>query len=214
MNMKIIAGMLGVVSLLTAGLANASTVSVSPAAVTAVPGGSFAATVQADFSDVVGGTSGGGFQLTWETTLLTLNEGASGVSSEISTVLLNQFINNGGDAGFTIITVNAAAGTLDFSFTLCPLLSPCDALSVFPVFDLTFDVSVAANGQTPLGLGINAINDPWFQDDGATTIDPAYIGATVDVSAVPVPASVWLLGSGLLGLVGVARRRRLDTVQS
>ena len=29
-----------------------------------------------------------------------------------------------------------------------------------------------------------------------------------DVSAVPVPAAVWLFGSGLLALVGVARRRR------
>ena len=29
-----------------------------------------------------------------------------------------------------------------------------------------------------------------------------------DVSAVPVPAAVWLFGSGLLGLIGVARRRR------
>jgi len=29
-----------------------------------------------------------------------------------------------------------------------------------------------------------------------------------DVAPIPVPAAVWLFGSGLLGLVGVARRRR------
>jgi hypothetical protein len=32
----------------------------------------------------------------------------------------------------------------------------------------------------------------------------------VDVAAVPVPAAVWLFGSGLLGLVGVARRKRVS----
>ena len=31
---------------------------------------------------------------------------------------------------------------------------------------------------------------------------------TTSVSAVPVPAAVWLFGSGLLGLVGVARRKK------
>jgi len=30
----------------------------------------------------------------------------------------------------------------------------------------------------------------------------------VDIKVVPVPAAVWLFGSGLLGLVGIARRRR------
>jgi len=29
-----------------------------------------------------------------------------------------------------------------------------------------------------------------------------------DVSAVPVPAAAWLFGSGLIGLLGVARQRR------
>ncbi len=32
-------------------------------------------------------------------------------------------------------------------------------------------------------------------------------GSVATVSAVPVPAAVWLFGSGLLGLVGVARRK-------
>lgn len=30
----------------------------------------------------------------------------------------------------------------------------------------------------------------------------------MDVSAIPVPAAVWLFGSGLLGLVGMARRKK------
>jgi len=30
---------------------------------------------------------------------------------------------------------------------------------------------------------------------------------TMDVTAVPVPAAAWLFASGLLGLVGIARRK-------
>jgi len=33
-------------------------------------------------------------------------------------------------------------------------------------------------------------------------------GADLPPPAVPVPAAVWLFGSGLLGLVGVARRKK------
>jgi hypothetical protein len=35
-----------------------------------------------------------------------------------------------------------------------------------------------------------------------------YDNVSLAPSAVPVPAAVWLFGSGLLGLVGVARRRK------
>ena len=47
--------------------------------------------------------------------------------------------------------------------------------------------------------------------DGGSTVSNKkqfYINK-LDVTAVPVPATVWLFGSGLLGLVGIARRRRI-----
>lgn len=50
---------------------------------------------------------------------------------------------------------------------------------------------------------------------GYGMLDGAFVGfnanfdfVTPDMSAVPVPAAVWLFGSGLLGLVGVARRKK------
>jgi hypothetical protein len=49
-------------------------------------------------------------------------------------------------------------------------------------------------------------------DDGSTNFgNVAYtlnLQGTITPSAVPVPAAVWLFGSGLLGLVGVARRKK------
>lgn len=42
----------------------------------------------------------------------------------------------------------------------------------------------------------------YTQWDFAVSVDPAHVGA------VPVPAAVWLFGSGLIGLVGVARRKK------
>jgi hypothetical protein len=47
-------------------------------------------------------------------------------------------------------------------------------------------------------------------NSGRWVVDPtlgrvSYVG---EVSAVPVPAAMWLFGSGLLGLVGISRRRK------
>jgi hypothetical protein len=45
--------------------------------------------------------------------------------------------------------------------------------------------------------------------DGTRTLDfISPTGHSLYVSAVPVPAAVWLFGSGLLGLAGIARRRK------
>jgi len=35
-----------------------------------------------------------------------------------------------------------------------------------------------------------------------------YASGGQPINAVPLPAAVWLFGSGLLGLVGLARRRK------
>ena len=35
-----------------------------------------------------------------------------------------------------------------------------------------------------------------------------YDNIVIDVAPVPVPAAVWLFGSGLIGLIGIARRRK------
>lgn len=51
------------------------------------------------------------------------------------------------------------------------------------------------------GNGYDATNATWsFSANDAT----AY---SMSVTAVPVPAAVWLFGSGLLGLIGMARRK-------
>ena len=46
-------------------------------------------------------------------------------------------------------------------------------------------------------------------DDNWGNTDRIYVTnfSITEVSAVPVPAAVWLFGSGLLGLIGIARRR-------
>jgi hypothetical protein len=47
-----------------------------------------------------------------------------------------------------------------------------------------------------------------YEDDGFTqTLSGTWDSASFQMTPVPVPAAVWLLGSGLLGLVGVARRK-------
>ena len=71
----------------------------------------------------------------------------------------------------------------------------------------------------PDGIG-NNINQPYFQNSAtfsftgltgvtsATQLTSVVLSfGTAPETVVPIPAAVWLFGSGLLGLIGIARRR-------
>lgn len=62
------------------------------------------------------------------------------------------------------------------------------------------DVSGGATLQLKVGCGA--------VDGCSASADFDNITMTTEVSAIPVPAAVWLFGSGLLGLVGVARKKK------
>lgn len=68
-------------------------------------------------------------------------------------------------------------------------------------------------GDFTLGAGVEAYTLQFAAVCGAAatcTADYYFdnVSITADVNPVPVPAAVWLFGSGLLGLIGVARRKK------
>jgi hypothetical protein len=73
------------------------------------------------------------------------------------------------------------------------------------------DIGVALSSVFPLTAGMLSGSEPWSfyvfgtNSDGLT----GYVAqlAAANTAPVPVPAAVWMLGSALIGLVGVSRRR-------
>lgn len=95
--------------------------------------------------------------------------------------------------GTMYFTVGAGqiAGTIDFAW------GSSSGIRVVNVWDVNADGSLTAT----MVPGMENGPFPNFSAAFNLTSPGLY-------SAVPVPAAVWLLGSGLVGLVGVARRRK------
>lgn len=108
--------------------------------------------------------------------------------------------NGAGDANayITILEQTAGFGTMfndEFNYTGLPGDSSWGGGSI----DVT--ILPAFEGEL-LQIGFST-ETTGFQDTGII-----YDNLNFDAAAVPVPAAVWLFGSGVLGLVGVARRRK------
>ena len=200
MKKKLTSGLLGIAALLMANQSSAATISVTPAVNNVTVNDVFTLTVAGDFSStedvLIGGTLGGSVELSWDSAQVQLNETVASINASLSA---NGFLTGNLDPAQSIfitassLRVDAIAG----SFFGAP-----------PTFNLfSFDLEALSppvpNGDVIIVNG-TVLTDGWEIPLGRT-VD--FTNAEINVSAVPVPAAAWLFGSGLIGLVGIARRR-------
>ena len=102
----------------------------------------------------------------------------------------------------SIVKIDSATGVVDQVFvgTFGPALTGN--------FDIaTIDFNVIGGTGTTIAVNQNCGGCVW-SGPSSSDIPVTYVDGQVSVAAVPVPAAVWLMGSGLIGLVGIGRRTR------
>lgn len=82
-----------------------------------------------------------------------------------------------------------------------------------------FDLAdlIGTGDVTNLSVGVNTFGSSFLTNDGLDFVEVTgfaeasnvTVEVTYEYSVVPVPAAAWLFGSGLLGLVSLARRKRV-----
>jgi len=71
----------------------------------------------------------------------------------------------------------------------------------------SIDFTAMTDGISLLTLSEYDLN-PWAS--GGSLINPDFVNTQISVSSVPLPAGIWLLGSGLIGLTGFIKRKKLN----
>jgi hypothetical protein len=103
--------------------------------------------------------------------------------------------------------------TTTFNTTNAPTCATSACLGVNPSGVLPLITDTAFNSaksytSTVLGIGGNPMQDGPFIGFNANFDATSLTVTGYTPAVIPVPAAVWLFGSGLLGLVGVARRKK------
>lgn len=95
-----------------------------------------------------------------------------------------------------------ADGSWSFNFTLTAGQAAWGTLFEW---NMNTNIAVLTVMDCSSGTTCSGVSGYPMQNGPFSGSNPIFNGT---VSAVPVPAAVWLMGSGLVGLVGVARRRK------
>ena len=175
----------------TFGLAGAANITLSPLDTFVTAGDSFSIfIVGEDFTEGAGGSIGGGLNFAWDPSLVAL--------AAVDPVLLTF----PGDATFGGLgAIDIAAGTLTglsvTSFNGTDLAS-------FDIATLNF-IAGGVPGTSFADITVS-IADVWADSLGAVITAPGVTNGSIQVNAVPIPGAFLLLGSGLIGLVGLRRK--------
>jgi len=108
--------------------------------------------------------------------------------------------NNDGSA---MLSLNSWEGLIDGAsqMSLLSLAGPCMGAGCSVSFGEVTDGPILYTGGANNTIGIH-------MNFGLSAGDSVTFDTLFDVTPVPVPAAVWLFGSGLIGLAGIARRKK------
>ena len=132
---------------------------------------------------------------------LGLSEPAVTQSWDSATVLTYSFIFDTFIIDNTNSTLsNSLVGNIPFTTT---------AVSPFSVGDGFLLATYDADNTVFLNISLGGVNLVQGSLSGCSgTCQALATGSWIRTSAVPVPAAVWLFGSGLIGLIGIAKRKK------
>ena len=168
----------------------AATAEANTAGLTGVWTGTYTFAMTSPGGAPVGGSSGEGWTWDFDAGSVSISN-TSAFYGSVWTAYNVSFTDNGSSYG------PATAGTQNMSFSW----------SANPTIPVTEDWDVTAAGTSATVTVNSATILP--SSSAFPGFHPAFSGNLTQVPpSVPVPAAAWLMGSGLLGLVGVARRRR------
>lgn len=133
-----------------------------------------------------------------------------GNNIENADVTMNSLgLGNAGSSGDAIRLVDASATTVD---TVIYGNNNNDGF-----FDddglLTFNLAAKPNEGWSLGRVFDGFDTNNSSND-FIVFENATIGASNNLTTVPIPSSIWLFISGIIGITGITRRRRAATIES
>lgn len=184
--MKDIKKIMAVFSLLFSGYTSAATVSWDSTTTNVNVDDVF--TINVVGTGFLSNVDGGGVNISFDKNVL-----------NILSVSINESVWDFGGFGISTGVIDNLAGTIDGIM----VNTFANVAGDFTI--ATIQVQAIASGNSLLSLAEYGAN-PWAS--GGSAINPDFVNGNVVVSSVPLPAAVWLFGSGLIGLAGISKRKK------